>query len=538
MYTTMRSIASSIFYYPEYSGKLFLYVADRSRESVYAVAEQGTVRSQWSDDVLYLMDWAFLQSALTRELPQNILCFNAGDRLERPAIPPRHNILMLSGSITADDLRELLQSVNAGPEEADFAPCLLEALYSGSAERLCQAAASLCCNPVFFLSFNFRIISSALMGSRRPELVSAVNDGLFSGDLVRYLHDKQVLSRMGNGEFMQLPNSDLRFLCVPILRAGIHIASILLFEDRVALADSDRVLLNHVAKCFRMLSPDLNAPGPTRLIYEYTLVRALQDECDTPLGDVTRFNTIGYHFKQNLYMLVVDHAVQTDVNTLRQQLNTLTGHIRRIVGNNGLCTSFRDHVIVLLNLENDAPLHTLFTDFQLFCTRNQLRLGVSPCFSDISQLKRHYRYALDAIGVGTIIHPDQVIYNFTDLRIYKFIAICSRSFSPTDLIPDYLTDLIRYDHENNSDLLETLYYYVYTVKNTKRAAELMHVHRNTLLYRLEKINSIIKVDMEDGDVFLQLMLSFKFLEFRALQTGKELCFKPIRTDPTQIPPEE
>lgn len=531
LYTTMRYIAAGIQSSTAYDGDLNLYIPDRACETIYAVSELKSAHAAYSDDILYQVDWSLLQGLLSKQLPKNILCINAPS-LERPAVSPELNMIVLTASISVEALESIIRQCTVETQtQSDFAPLLLDSLYSGQLDHLCATAAALCGNPVMFLSFNFRIFESTLLGTKNPDILQIASSRALGSDMVKFLHDKRNFPQINAGEILTLPGFSPRFICLPILQNSVHIASILLLEDRVALDKTDRVLLRHVAKCYRLLQRDFSAAGPTRLVYEYALVRSLHDEYAEPNSHATRFSSLGYVIKQNLYMLVVNNSVQISVNELHQQMSTLTSHVRRIVGDYGICTSFRGHIVILLNLANDAPLAKIINDFLLFCKRNGLHLGISPKFSDINALRRYYRYALDAIGLGALINSEKVIFNFDDLRVYKFVSTCSRSFSPTDLIPDYLEKLIMYDRENDSELLETLYYYVYTVKNTKKAAELMHIHRNTLLYRLEKIRTIIGTDPEaDGDAFLSLMLSFKFLEFHALESGRKLCFKPIHTD--------
>lgn len=525
MYTNMRSLAADISSARGFTRSLRLYISSRERENIYAISDQGLNQLPYSDEILYFVDWMMLQNHLHQQLPQNILCVNAGS-LSRPDGTADCNIIITDATLTAEELRPLLLSSVEDEQQGEYAPRLLEALYSGSIDQLCQTTSVLCGNPVMFLGFDYRQTAGCLLDSENPDIVRIFEGGGIGHELVSLLHDRQIQPQFHLGAILHLPGSNTRFFYLPIAQAGIHIASILLFEDRVAIADSDRKLLSHAAKCFRLLNPTLASGNSARLIYEYALVRALSDGYEG--NAAIRFASLGYQFKQCLYVIVLDSTVQISAENLHSYQSTLVNNARQIIGGDGLCTPFNDNILILLNLASPSPLSRILTDLQLFCDRNNLRAGLSPCFSDISGLRRHYRYALDAIGLGALLKRDTKLYIFEDLRVYKFIATCARSSPVTDLIPDYLTRLIEYDHENNLSLLETLYYYVYTVKNTKAAADLMHIHRNTLLYRLEKVRSIMDVDLDDGEVFLHLMLAFKFLEFHAHQNGRELCFTPIR----------
>jgi len=84
---------------------------------------------------------------------------------------------------------------------------------------------------------------------------------------------------------------------------------------------------------------------------------------------------------------------------------------------------------------------------------------------------------------------------------------------------DHLGKLIEYDRRHNADLLTTLGVYFEAGSNHVRAARLLHLHRNTLLYRLDRIRSIQGIDLDDAAtrLTLQLALALKHVGGRAPQ---------------------
>ena len=51
------------------------------------------------------------------------------------------------------------------------------------------------------------------------------------------------------------------------------------------------------------------------------------------------------------------------------------------------------------------------------------------------------------------------------------------------------------------------------------AAEKLFIHRNTMMYRLDKIKSILNVDLEDAEELLELHLGLRAM--RLLSMGKK-----------------
>lgn len=72
--------------------------------------------------------------------------------------------------------------------------------------------------------------------------------------------------------------------------------------------------------------------------------------------------------------------------------------------------------------------------------------------------------------------------------------------------------LIQYDETNKSELLKTLIEYLNNKFNVADTARKLFIHRNTMLYRLGKIEEILKTDLTSPKMILSLLLAFEFYE--------------------------
>ena len=57
-----------------------------------------------------------------------------------------------------------------------------------------------------------------------------------------------------------------------------------------------------------------------------------------------------------------------------------------------------------------------------------------------------------------------------------------------------------YDSINNTDLTSTCIAYYLEGLKVSKASEVLHIHRNTLMYRLETIKEIINCDVNDVQI--------------------------------------
>jgi DNA-binding PucR family transcriptional regulator len=73
-----------------------------------------------------------------------------------------------------------------------------------------------------------------------------------------------------------------------------------------------------------------------------------------------------------------------------------------------------------------------------------------------------------------------------------------------------LLKLQEYDREHNTELYRTLFVYLKNNLRVVHAARELFIHRSTFLYRLERIQKITGLSIENDDQWY-LLLSFKLL---------------------------
>jgi DNA-binding PucR family transcriptional regulator len=72
---------------------------------------------------------------------------------------------------------------------------------------------------------------------------------------------------------------------------------------------------------------------------------------------------------------------------------------------------------------------------------------------------------------------------------------------------EVLGDLIAYDHRHRGDLLATLEAYFAGGRNLTAAASALDTHRNTISYRLERVQSMLGATLDDPGTDLALHLA-------------------------------
>lgn len=83
---------------------------------------------------------------------------------------------------------------------------------------------------------------------------------------------------------------------------------------------------------------------------------------------------------------------------------------------------------------------------------------------------------------------------------------------PGVLIPRGLKQLIAYDQKKNSGYAGLLRTYLDKERNIAETIRAAYIHRNTFLYRLQRIQDILQMDLDNPDVRLTLQLAFRIID--------------------------
>lgn len=173
------------------------------------------------------------------------------------------------------------------------------------------------------------------------------------------------------------------------------------------------------------------------------------------------------------------------------------------------------HELVFLYELQDAK-----AEFKLFVTElfkelytsiaqyfdKQISFGVSNLLLNFSDVQRGVKEAQSAVPV--IGARSEIISFYKKKEINELLQ----------MIPE--NDLINYQQmmfkpftalplDEQAMLLETLYEYLENHCQISETAKRLFVHRNTVIYRLEKCSSLLKKDLKDPEVTIQLRLALR-----------------------------
>ncbi|MBO9333350.1 MAG: helix-turn-helix domain-containing protein [Roseiflexus sp.] len=132
---------------------------------------------------------------------------------------------------------------------------------------------------------------------------------------------------------------------------------------------------------------------------------------------------------------------------------------------------------------------------------------------------RSLREAEQALLIGRELVGNGRVLDFSDLGVYRLLLLLRESPELWEFYRSTLATLVEYDRDQHGELLKTLEAFFEHNGNLARTADALHIHRNTLLYRLTRIKEISGRDPDVAEDRLALWLALK--AHRVLKTITE-----------------
>lgn len=132
----------------------------------------------------------------------------------------------------------------------------------------------------------------------------------------------------------------------------------------------------------------------------------------------------------------------------------------------------------------------------------------------IMSLPPMYHQVHGALRIGSHLDPKRRIYYYEDFAMYQIVELAAdseikhlSSRNLAHLCNNEMIALIMYDQKYNTNMADILLTFLRYERNTTKAAEALFMHRNTLLYKIKKIEEIIDRDLEDPDFRARMLFS-------------------------------
>lgn len=154
-------------------------------------------------------------------------------------------------------------------------------------------------------------------------------------------------------------------------------------------------------------------------------------------------------------------------------------------------------------------VHTLEKQAGLLLAKSEeICIGVGKLTQSIRCLYKSYAQAKAIQRLQSNGKISKSLIFYSDMGIYKLLMGIEDWEILTEYYDKTIRPLIEYDEKNHSDLATVLHCYLNHNGSVKDTADELFVHRNTINYKINKIEELLDIDLSSLDIRLQMSIGF------------------------------
>jgi hypothetical protein len=236
-------------------------------------------------------------------------------------------------------------------------------------------------------------------------------------------------------------------------------------------------------------------------------VTALENDVDPPVVGRRTYGAVAA-----IVLRASGASLEAVADAMRQRIDIAHGELR--LG--------REDVRAWLPYESVDHWHRLIGEWHAQLSKDISRLSIGHALRRRAGAASDASYAVvqaaEAALVGERLFGPGHVTSYADAQLAKFLLSQHSTAELRSLYERAVGKLAVEDGMQHTDLVSTLAVYCDSVVVT-RTGERLGVHRNTVLYRLNRIEEITSSDLEDGPT--RLLFQLGLLAGRLLQGGSE-----------------
>ncbi len=387
--------------------------------------------------------------------------------------------------------------------ESCNAEALLEEFFSqDDLRQLALSTGELLDCPLLVLDDTFHIAAHRLPhGFSDSVFQSAVRRGEITYEAGVIISKNPMLSA-GWADYVQLPDSPYRRRFAPLISSGVRLGCLI-------CVDTD----GHLEQI----------PPRTWELVERILAKQLfmevsrQDKPSETAEDILMHLLDGGFSSAAHFQLQASGTYLADFHPLTFALIDLDTYHNAYMGKRHLKEELETQIPdshpvlykgdIVLFLHREGDIHT----FSALAKEFQLKVLVSEPLDEMFDLPQLYRTAREALELmaDERFHGEPVC-SVAQLRTPLLLKNLE---GRGDLIPIALRRLAAHDREKDTQYCETLYYYLTCCHSLKKTSDALYTHRNTVLYRIRRLQEDFAIPLEEPSQHADLLLGVSLILF-------------------------
>lgn len=406
-------------------------------------------------------------------------------------LPSSSSVLFVEGLQVDEAVAVLKEYFETQYKYALFSAEMLDILSAdGGIQQMVNRAYVTLKNPICVFDNSFRLIAANWNEMKEVDTNIVENSG-FSNREFEMLNSRDHIHRRVQRSEVPIRSYNHAISCEQLLCAITtekDLGHIVVTAVNHPFIPSDELLLQilkrSIAELFKKDEFIRNMHG---FHYEPFLRDLLDGKIATKQAFLDRLNYVCRDFRGNLYCLVVEMARSSGiVNTthIRTRVESLAPNIKTLLYNGQI-------IGIPIFPESVWMADKMKADVAQLSQEEGIYVGLSNCFRSILDLPAYYNQALRAIELG-VCHTDQAgLFSYEQYYLEHIKNVFLQIESAETFCHPKMKRLLEYDRTHDSELAYTLYSYLSNERSLAKTALKMNMHRNSVVYRIKKIHSLI-----------------------------------------------
>ncbi|MCI8422279.1 MAG: hypothetical protein HFF50_01930 [Lawsonibacter sp.] len=378
-------------------------------------------------------------------------------------------------------------------------------------ECLADEAALLLRNPLVVLDANCKILAASSSYEVEDELW---RQNLFRG----YCTYEQIIELQGlteggmgqQGDPSQIVSSSFctdRMCVCPLRTSGERMGTLIVFEASTPFSKLNRKFLSRAASLMTVFihseyerQHTLNEYAEDNIFIEClsgdlkSYGSYLERVRNTPLYDPARYRVI---------LIDVEHFENFDPR--KEVLRTYFAQLFR----RSWMLWYQGNVVCIADVSDSEDIQGTLHKGDHYFREKRLRLGISDCFDNIYYIEQYYRQGVTALRLAERLRPEEYISYYNQYKFYDMLQGIAKQHGAECYLDKRLLDILEYDMKNHTEYYHTIGTYLFTGQNLTKAAKVLHVHKNTVSYRISKAKTLFAFSFDNTEEVFCLMYSYK-----------------------------
>ena len=142
-----------------------------------------------------------------------------------------------------------------------------------------------------------------------------------------------------------------------------------------------------------------------------------------------------------------------------------------------------------------------------------LHCGLSRCFAYLGDMSKFYKQSIVAAQMQTKMNLQENLTSYDSIAYYHMLHLMENTTDLMSLCSDKVIEVLNYDRAHSTSYIMDIYRFFRAKKNMSLAAMQQCVHRNTIDYRIKRIEDKFNLDFDDCKTVFDFEMLFLVMVF-------------------------